>query len=409
MKQVVVFLVSILMFGGAFGATKVDGEAFRKVYHVDDKEELGVCGGDTEWEAVDLGESKEYYDNNVKDRQYVYMLVARELVENGGKFCETLISAKRDSSASRPYTVYYDVPNGGRCYWMCKDGLYGEGCKFKRPTSCVSDFSWDKYKEYLGQDGSINKSDGVSVHNHLKMNNVGDSIEEDIPMLYSNRYFQCNGGTKKERDFKNMVGYKQQEHDVIVGIVAQRSEGWYRSAPVFVRAGGTRNQVSFPNAAWPVVFYYPNDDVAVDLVLDGYKNNGVNYFTMDGSVCNVGRLCPSTPAEKYDSTQHEIHEYKKEDEKETTDCASYFRCKSGAFASKTDFKCVECGGVKNGQAQDGTCLRCPTGKYYHKASKTCKDANSIPKTSLRTTSDSEGKPCWLKDNPDDYKECIFGN
>lgn len=427
MRNLSVILLFFSVTFSAFAVTKGDGELFRAQYNKtkdhgnkvykelfsdngDTARAFSPCMGDTEWEKKPVT-ALDYFNNNVKGHQYVYMLVAHELVEKGGRFCETLISAQRDGSASRPYTVYYK-PKDARCYWMCQAGFYGEGCKFKQPTSCVSDFPWEtKYRPYLGlTEDKFNTSNLQSVHNHIAWTEEhSENIEENIPMLYSNLYYQCND-TNRERDFNKMAGWKQQEHDVIVGIVGKTKQNMFRSAVVLVRAGGTRNQVQYPTAAWPVVSYYPNDDVGIDLVLDGYEKTGNAYeLKKTGVVCSIRNLCPSTPAAKYDSTQHKIELYA-EGKRETVDCVSYFRCKSGAFASKTDFTCIECGGLKEGVASDGTCMKCSTGKVYKNGE--CIDATPYSKAFLRTGPNGDvndlSKQCWIKDNPDDYKECIAG-
>ena len=173
--------------------------------------------------------------------------IAREINQNGALFCKTIIGGGRKNCHNSPYTTYFDPAEKKDCFWLCKQGHYGNGCF--DPTKPTSNSTSKSIQEYR----AIHPNESWSPLR--KISTIGADVEASVPMFKYDQYLDCGDISKK-----NLNSSHKQEHDVVLMLynVAETKENeeiFMLVVPVVVRAGGTRGcwgQAS-QHTAWPML------------------------------------------------------------------------------------------------------------------------------------------------------------
>ncbi len=312
------------------------------------------------------------------DDMGVLMLVAREVNENGARFCITTIYAEHKKKGNA-WTLYAEPAQGSQqCHWLCKPGFSGEGCANTTPTGCDSTpFRRDDFNSYtMARD---------------------PQVESAVAMFHWNEYKGCGV-------------HKGQEHDMILAVSDWLDGGhgaWARPFVIRARREGWKS-VRGGIEAWPAA-------EATLLCKNGYTANaaGTDCIPVDETACALAQTCSNWPSNGFDSATM-IMEYNN-----NMGCYQY-RCRESgyAFPSTTNRTCQECAlNMRGGPSPvDGTCIKCDVGQIFdEKASATgfCIPTDGYTKTDLqygkaKTKSDQPdvSRQCWTIQAPDDYKICV---
>ncbi|MBN1324708.1 MAG: hypothetical protein JW974_00600 [Alphaproteobacteria bacterium] len=310
------------------------------------------------------------------DEMATLLLLARDVNENGAKFCVTQAQGANKNKGNA-WTQYYNpAGNMAKCFWLCKPGHSGEGCTGDDSTTCDSTL--------------IKKSD----FSGYKITKSGPSVESTIVMFNWDEYKGCglNAG---------------QEHDMVLGI-----SGWLQSGhgafarPMVVRSqrDGWKDMVSTATI-WGV-----GEETL--LCKDGYEPNATktDCIAINNTLCSMNTLCTGWDKAKFAEEFHDLTA--------KGSCFEY-RCKVAgmAFTSATDKTCIECSGdARVGVPEStGVCIKCPAGKIFdNKATTTGFCKNSVKFTTQDLTfgpkkdkNSALETQCWTKIEPTEYKNCVL--
>ena len=312
-----------------------------------------------------------------KDEGAILMLVARDVNENGAKFCVTQLQGANKNKGNA-WTEYYN-PSGNvmDCFWLCKPGFSGDGCQPGVATGCDS--------------VPIRRSD----FDKYKIATSGPSVESEIVMFHWNQYRKCGV-------------HKGKEHDMILAISDFLPDGHGAFVqPMVFRAerAGWKHMVSTATV-WGA-------GEKTLLCKDGYQPNSAktDCVAINANTCNMNSLCTGWPTSEFSESNHTMHA--------NGSCYEY-RCMAPGtgFTSSTDKTCIECTGDNRVgiPSATGVCVRCPTGKIFDdnaSASSYCRDATQYSTQTLaygqnRTRNADLALQCWTKVEPDEYKSCVTG-
>ena len=282
MKKISLFalLLSISYVSTAPAQVKTDGEQYAPQWDVVSQDTCKGTGEEAGWsDFADYNASK-FARNMMQNRAdntdlgygAVYY-VAREMNDNGYKFCKTVIAADRDGGCTKkPYTTYYDVAGNTGCFWLCANGHWGDGCS--QSSFVTGDTGTKVHDDRTGiADGKIKQL--ASIKN-IRLS--ATNIEDEIPMLKSNVSGDCS-----KLDRVNLNSNKSQEHDtvlVIKSVVVDGSNVTYTIQPLAVRAGGYTGCLwGGDDAAWPMVAWTGKEK-------NTYCPTG-GYIHRDGGGCSA--------------------------------------------------------------------------------------------------------------------------
>ncbi len=427
MKKILISFLSVLYIMPAMAA-KSDGNKWASAW--------GVSGALTcEGTTGNSGDA---------DTQYGYYpaLIARTIVEHGGYFCETFIRSKRNGNYGQPYTIYYDIPNP-TCLWLCEDGFYGKDCASTTPTKCGEFITKDtKFRITTKTDNSVpgasfacgtHRSEGQYCD--VDSDEGGGSIEDTIQMLVNDVYTRCAGVDSYDKNKAKC--YQAQEHDVLLAVneikIAEDGSTNLENTlnysfyvrPLNVRAG----MISLNSWGWPVVQWVGNP--AKILCADGWRLNSEGTACElvppeFSEICNLEKLCASTPRDKYKEGVHAVIAAPKDASQEdenvkkitASGCstkATVFRCavSSQGFKAKNDFECIDCPNPRQGVRYNGVCESCETGYIFDTEQNLCVPAEGLDWTAMRVgvgkaDSNELKDQCWVKEEPTKYKQCMLG-
>lgn len=310
------------------------------------------------------------------DDMGILMMVAREVNENGARFCPTTIYAEKKKKGNA--WTYYSEPAQGTqtCYWLCKPGFGGESCQSTTPTGC---------------DSTLIRRDDF---NNLTMARE-PQFEDAIPMFHWNEYQGCGAN-------------KGQEHDMILAISdwLPSGHGVY-AAPFSIRARreGWKSKRGGIEA-WPT-------GEATLLCKNGYTANaaGNDCEPIDETACALTQMCSNWPSNGFDEATMSL------DYNDNMGCYTY-RCreKGYAFPSSTDRTCQPCTENLRGGASpaDGVCIQCDIGYIFDETasgSGYCVQAAGYDKTDMQYgTNQSKETPlnnqCWMIAEAEEYSDCV---
>lgn len=412
MKYLFCFFYFVFCCSGSFAASKETGQQFRDDWGV--TENWKSCSGETAWNKEKNRDDAWQRYKERKGVQEVLLLVARDIRAHGAYFCTMHVGGMRHHCLSESYTAYYETKEKF-CFWACEEGYAGDGCLEGQGFDSCNANVFDFFKDVSGY-GVLQNGETSSLSSNPA------NIEDDVPMFSMNNYIKCSGGD--DYDFQKMQALVQ-EHDVILAIKdIDLKNNQLMAQPVVVRAGMIKNfNLEFglssysycEHAAWPVLDWDQHSQKK--LCPDGWKHTSKGCELSDAKVCALETLCPSTPSDKFNASIHTTENKKKYVNSGLSlpsDCSTVFRCRTGAFASTTDFSCVECSGATMGPGVDGTCLKCPTGFLYDREDLQCKE----PEINLSHVDMLYGKGkaeatelselCWYYLDPKCYKSCVVG-
>jgi hypothetical protein len=299
------------------------------------------------------------------------VLIAREIYENGGKFCPTRITASSASSYENVTLYYRDNPMF-TCYTICKPGYYGNTCEKSGTPSVCGNIN---YESVLKDKLKIDTKSDTSLSSY-SINAFGAGQEFSGYGLSRVETYQLTT--------LGIIGY------VPYGVVV---------APIKVSASGMSNTVSVST-----------NDRTTTLCANGYKiENGacvkpencpriivVHPNQNDETAWEIN-FCPGY--ENYDETKHYLVK--------NNTCYSYF-CKKGGFDPDSNRKdCIEdCGNTKkSGVLENRDCEICLDNKIFNGES--CVDYKyRLYAKDLLDGIQNIGK-CWIKSSPSEYKDCVL--
>ena len=235
---------------------KSEGNAYAATWGVTEQLFCEGSGEDAGWKEFSALNSQKFAKSMMQKRSdgntgygAIYY-VAREMTDNGYKFCQTVVAADRDGGCTKePNTEYFNV-NGEDtdCFWLCADGHYGDGCT-------GTDF---QAEDEVSLDAHIKRQKFVPENYHvlydIKKHTETDNIETSIPMLKYNQLGEC--GKNQRIDLNSN---KKQEHDTVLAIRKieinkDNNSVIYTIKPLAVRAGGyTGCYWAGDDAAWPML------------------------------------------------------------------------------------------------------------------------------------------------------------
>jgi len=312
------------------------------------------------------------------DDMGVLMMVAREVNENGAKFCITTVYAEHERKG-KAWTLYGEPAEGAQpCYWLCKAGFHGEKCQDTTPTGCDS-------TPFLRE-------------NFDKFNMAREpKVESAIAMFHWNEYKGCGAHSSQEHDMLLVISdWLENGHGAWATpyVVRARREGWKS------KRGGID--------AWPA-------GEPTLLCKNGYTAtaSGKDCQAVDEKTCAMTQLCSNWPDNKFDETTMDLF-WNAEKQ-----CYQY-RCKEYgyAFPSADNKTCQSCfsnyrGGVS---PVDGTCVECPLGQVFDEsATGYCRETKSYLQSDLQyglnknqNTAGINKVACWMKTDIEEYKACVTG-
>ena len=314
------------------------------------------------------------------DDMGVLMLVAREVNENGARFCPTTIYAEKEKRRDA-WTLYAEPAQGSQaCYWLCKPGFGGDSCQSTETTGC----------------------DSAPLHrdnfNNLTMAR-DPQVESAVAMFHWDEYDHCNAEGIESR---------KQEHDMILAVSDWLPGGhgaW--ATPFVIRAvrEGNKSKRGGINA-WPA-------GEATLLCKNGYTANaaGNDCIAIDGPACSLTQTCSNWPSNGFDEATMEL------EFNDNMGCYTY-RCreKGYAFPSLADRTCQPCTENLRGGASpdDGVCIQCDIGYIFDADSPStnyCVAAVAYDKAAMQYgTGQSKETPlnnqCWMIAEAEAYSDCV---
>lgn len=376
---------------------------------------LERCQGDTPWNAETWPHKAASKLRDIKGHCEIPLLIARDIRANGAKFCAMHAGAARHNCSSESYTAYYNAKNE-QCFWLCKRGYYGEGCVSQKKDDS-SECNGDIFDRFALMTGYGVIQDGLSS----SIGSNPTNIENQVPMFVKDNYINCNStsGGGGLYNFKKMIGYREQEHDVILAVKSfDTTQKKLVVSPVVVRAGTIRDYIlnwDKCQKAWPMISWTGNSYYVCP---DGWTmdEDGVcTHAGQDSVACKLESLCPSTPRNKFNPNMHEVFgkdEFAKLGLTLPDNCSNVFRCNAGgAFVSTTDFSCVECSGPTMGPGVDGTCVKCRDGFLYSSQKKTCVESKKLSHSDMLygqgvNSATELSQQCWVHAKPECYQKCV---
>ena len=456
MKQIFLFILAFTYAMPLFADGKTQGEDvvlenWGVTDYAEDASKFPKCQG-TAAEAglpTDNSNTEAAWARKMKD--YVgygaEYYIAHDINNNGAKFCKTVIGGNRNGCTGFPYTKYYGAKVSD-CFWLCKDGYYGEKCSCQE-TDNGSETSCNPYDDYSTSPASYAAKKSGAGTVKLEPGLIqGADIDSAIDKFYAGGQFICNFKRHVGGSFANFTSEKKQEHDIVLAIYEINAGDDYvvfDVRPMVYRAGGTVWCGASASSTWPMVSWINNashklcpfdyartdDDRCVHPAQLQAEEDKAKNETMKRVM--KAHFCADYPESEYVASVHEMYT-KCED---PDDCKTYtagstdydwtgkcikYRCKSSVMGFKSDWRvsgdlgCYECTGEQGrfGINAEGVCEQCEIGKIFDTNKQECVEAKTFTKNDMRygkgnQPSTALAQQCWIQDNPTCYKCCLTGD
>jgi hypothetical protein len=462
MKRMMLFLMMVVYIKPLFAQSKGDGALYYNDWVVGSgaipdnacdvkSKDMGLTklAGTDMFDATRMKVATVINDNYIGYKAQEY--VAREINRYGAKFCKTVIGGYRKNCHYMSYTRYFE-PEVQDCFWLCKDGYYGESCLSTALTSVTPQIPMEQF---------LIKKPNSGVGALAPFGTSGDNIEERIPMFRANEEIRCQGrvssGGGMTDNWENLHSDNDEEHDMILAVESitdKDSKLQIKVQPLFLRAGNSQycsgNQAAWN--AWPMmkfvgdpIYVCPSDykqekgtDGTINCIdpealsrqekasVEALKADKLSHLcSSDGyqsslfkdEIHNLVVIDKSTKNIKAEADQPQLG--KEYDWNAKNACAIY-KCKSEVLAFKSDWKtsgdmgCYDCTGDTGRFGIDklGVCIKCDDGQIFVEGE--CKKADTLSKTDMlygmgKTSSTSLADMCWTETNPTSYKCCVSNN
>ena len=362
MKKIIVVVCAVFVVYGAMGASRVPDKV------------------DFDWgqnevfdkDVSDVFTKSEYFHN--REGTYgdgegaIVAFVARKIYKNGGYFCATQIQAANENFNDHSWIDYYK--NNFPCMSVCKPGFTGDDCEtvIKNTDSVCNnnDFTTGVFRKSLLE---LLKKDGGSV---------GRFTEEMQALDYEHGY-----GTSD---------YNRNAWDTLLGVLEVKKHGLI-VGPVKVQ--GRRTGVWGGYRSYMINAYTTKNSFL--LCAAGYVEK--NGDCVKGPSCDVAAQEALPLCDGYDENDYNSDEHTMDSRGTGANKCRYFYCSvSGyGFNGSNDKTCVSCDDKKKSYVDvNGVCQQCETGYIYNGTR--CVVAKKITKEKMRE--------CYMKRNPDDFKECV---
>ena len=308
MRNMIFFILMFAYTLPSFAQTKTDGAGFAAAWGANAVKLSGIRNNNGVKGVACEGTSKaagltEIDDNTTRgdmrrDLRNYYLdyntqyYIAREINQNGAKFCKTVISGTRGGCTGKSHTTYYDPSGSTDCFWLCKQGFYGDSCSGKVSSSATPSILPEQF---------IAKKAGSGVVPMGKNPKSSTNIEENIPMFEANKYIKCSTGASDnvsdaEADIllKNWASANGQEHDLVLALKEIRKDGKvdvggtpvdaisFVVQPMAVRAGTTYMCAEKGNnVALPMVAFVGEEQVVCPSDYEWYEVSRFGMKQMD--------------------------------------------------------------------------------------------------------------------------------
>lgn len=132
MKKLMLFILTFAYIMPSFAQSKSDGATYAGSWWVANMPTDYHCKGDYNLMGLrDLADAPNTWQVSYRLRNFLNHAseeyIARHITDKGAKFCKTIIDADRSNCYGDPYTTYYE-PTTTDCFWLCKEGYYGNEC-----------------------------------------------------------------------------------------------------------------------------------------------------------------------------------------------------------------------------------------------------------------------------------------
>ncbi len=408
MNYIKSFLIVCLCFGFGHAYAAVDISSYANDWGIKDSSKFIFTCGSHRAEDVEgcirgydgFGQCKNWNKDKKQqkslsnrgtydDEMAIIMMVAMSVNANGARFCPIQLQG-RNKNKGDAWTEYFTPQNSSNlCFWLCKDGYYGNECSLTSPSGCDT-------KTVLN-----NKSDGIFGQVTFATDKKSPNIEDSIPRFFWGYKQGCGA-------------HKKQEHDVLlaIGRWAPSGKGGF-AYPIVFRAerSGWDDMIS-------TATLYRIDDHGLNfnetlVCLNGYKPNAAktDCIEANSTVCSNVKMCDDFQ-QGYDATKHEI--YTPEGEK----CTKY-RCRKTDEGFRPGTKecasCVESNSRKV-DPTTGECFECPQHSLINTTvvdGKTTLECEKMMPLSLndlqygknKTNSSEMKQQCWTVSGAD-YSNCV---
>lgn len=342
-----------------------------------------ACVGQTT--CTSTGNAGLGFSNQSRVQPAVLLLLATDLESNGAKFCAVQVNATRNSLVDWPWVrTYWPAGNKKVCFWACKDGYGGEGCKEKNAPS-VSGNTLTEIKASL--DGLQIAYDSTNI---MRLSNVYEEADV-VYEPFGEKY--CKGKTlfdTKHYLFYGVLGFTSDGHGVITqpmtAYTALTQVATTRTA-INVYAYGTKRTLCESG-------YIP--------VGESCERNAAAAGTVeDADSCSGWETYPSTGSYKrYYVSSKDCYEYRCMDASE-------------GFRSSADRTCVSCSSNSKGVDSNGVCITCSSSMVFDKIGKKCREPVEYTKQDLlygrnKTVGSADlVDQCWTKTIPSEYEQCVL--
>lgn len=308
------------------------------------------------------------------DESALVALIAREIYENGAKFCITQIQSANKEAHKWQWLDYY-APTNSNCFVMCKSGFGGDKCEKGSIDSCDTANYKTKLKGYKDNKITTGKDNG--------------KITSSVQVLsYKNQRNQTN---------KNMPGA---EH-IVLGVIEVFEHG-VKVAPIKIQ--GKRSEIMPSDGSSGGMTSWIDGigivGASVNLCALGYKYIDGKCTAEDicATQSNLNNLCTGNNRDDYVAGTHTL--------KQKGSCY-VIRCSTGyGFESASSKSCKECGGARQGPDTNGVCQVCDRGTVYNSSSESCVTARALSKEQMLHGTDGTKANCWQKLDLQEYKECL---
>ena len=410
-KKLIIFVMIILCSANAYAW---DASALRDAWGV--PADVSTCGDPDIGDAA-IGADRAVCKGGTKNdsgtckigdfRVGFMMLIARDLNENGGYFCPTVIAGNKhrwqlgNTSDKRPYwTVYYEPSEvqSSDCLWLCKPGYFGTNCQETTSKTCNP----TEIKESLWND--------ITIKGNVRV------AEDDVAMFSQSVKASCVRWIKG-------VWPSPMEHDAILAVSrwTDSKHGVWVS-PFIARA-------DFYDGHWSegpgvAMAYHVGHETL--LCMEGYEPNFTNTdcVPIDSDLCeivqavNSGTTCQTSDGYRdfgdYDPETMETRFFEDGDK----GCWGML-CTTPGYGfdpSASRATCVDCGvsDLRNGIDKYGNCVRCDVGEIFDSATGTCLTATALSRDRLyygpgKDENTAVIEQCWVEPDMYSYSDCVWGN
>lgn len=388
MKKFFIILCGILVMGDAFGDIKPDrykephilDESMQSAWNLQSNSKFNYL--------LDKDLYKELYDANYKikkvtgtydDEEAIVLIIARNIFENGGRFCMTQIQSANQNARRYTWIDYYHDEKIYNCEILCKSGYYGKTCS---DTNAPAMTGTDSNTLDFGTPEILSS---------------GKDENKTTPMVDVFVADNSKASPTTTATHTVLAVTKKMDHGVMVAPVRIEAER-YHSGNLYSKINSVYTVSPALSTLLCAQGYKPNSNGT-----DCEQINSVFSSSVSSLYSNISnKWCEGYPEDGYLSSQH----YKFMD----VDCTKY-TCTNYlyGFTSSNDKTCKQCeGGALAYIKRDGTCGKCTKGKIANETRDDCLDEDNVTQYSKDQMKSNGNRQCWLETDGRKFAGCVNG-